>query len=171
MTKTLNEFLERLHELFYLDTEGNLIRRVSVNSRARKGEVISPSEDYYRTVGVDGSYYLMHRLVHYLNSGEWPDTVDHIDGDTSNCHPDNLRSATQQEQCRNRRTKSSTGYKGVHPSKSRYRARIWDGEKRIGLGSYLTKEAAAEAYNLKALELFGEFASLNVIKEHNEHYN
>jgi len=36
--------------------------------------------------------------------------------------------------------------------------------KRIGLGSYNSEEDAARAYNIKAVELFGEFAQLNDIE-------
>jgi hypothetical protein len=36
--------------------------------------------------------------------------------------------------------------------------------KRIYLGYYDDETEAAEAYNMKALELFGEFANLNKIE-------
>ena len=37
------------------------------------------------------------------------------------------------------------------------------GKSRISLGRYSTEEEAAVAYNQKAVELFGEFARLNVL--------
>jgi hypothetical protein len=56
-----------------------------------------------------------------------------------------------------------TGFKGVQfdKRKSRYYARITAYGKTYGLGGYSTAEAAARAYDAKAIELFGEFALLN----------
>lgn len=68
---------------------------------------------------------------------------------------------------RGRNKNNKSGYKGVHWSTrdKRWVSRInltIDGIPKVfSLGNYLTKEAAAEAYNKKAKELFGEFAYLN----------
>jgi hypothetical protein len=40
--------------------------------------------------------------------------------------------------------------------------------KVIYLGMYKTKEEAALVYNKKAVELFGEFAQLNIINKSNK---
>jgi hypothetical protein len=45
----------------------------------------------------------------------------------------------------------------------KFDVRIGTNNKNIYLGSYITEEQAAEAYNKKAIELFGEYAKLNII--------
>ena len=79
----------------------------------------------------------------------------------------NLRWATNSENQMNK-TKSTnyTGrFKGVHfqSNRGKFRARIEKDGTKYNLGSFLTDEEAARAYNTKAIELFGDFACLNVV--------
>jgi hypothetical protein len=109
--------------------------------------------------------------VHVLVAREWvpnPDNkrcVDHADGDRFNNHHENLRYATQSENCRNRKKQvdSSSAYKGVcFDKKSRkWIAQIYMPGKHIHLGTFGIEREAGEAYNATALEHFGEFAKLN----------
>ena len=94
--------------------------------------------------------------------------TDHINGDTLDNRRSNLRICTNAENSRNcaRVTTSRSGYKGVHCAKANrsklpWRARIKHNYIEIQLGTFATKEEAARAYDKKAIELFGEFASLN----------
>lgn len=90
--------------------------------------------------------------------------VDHIDGDGLNNQDENLRHATHAENSRNRRLNrnNTTGYKGVTLEKGKYyRSRIRFNYKFINLGSFPTAIEAAQAYDTKALELFGRFARTN----------
>jgi group I intron endonuclease len=61
-----------------------------------------------------------------------------------------------------------TGYHGVYKikenTKKRFRAEIKFQNKKYRLGNYLTPEEAARAYDEKAIELYGEDASLNFSK-------
>lgn len=64
-------------------------------------------------------------------------------------------------------------YRGVFRERIRsggfkYRAQIGYGMEKITIGFYLTPEDAALAYNQKALELNGDFASLNTIRSEDE---
>jgi hypothetical protein len=70
---------------------------------------------------------------------------------------------------RRNQSKSSnkTGYRGVVKTGKKYQAFIYDGQKRIELGSYETPELAAEAYNKKSIELFGKTKGLNRIEQKN----
>ena len=59
----------------------------------------------------------------------------------------------------------SSKYKGVSLRKNtkKYRACIHINKKRYDLGSFNNEDDAARAYNIKAKELFGEFAYLNEV--------
>lgn len=112
-----------------------------------------------------GKEFLMHRVIAFAT----PDyQVDHIDGNKLNNQKSNLRLCTNSQNHMNKKlqSNSSSGYKGVSFEKSinRYRAYINFEGKRYNLKTHSTPEQAAEAYNLKAKELFGKFANLNDIQ-------
>ena len=115
----------------------------------------------------------IHRLV--MNP---PDDmyVDHINGDTLDNRKKNLRICTPRENRTNSRPRrdSLTGLKGVHIlSEHRlgtgfrsapFRAQIAHPDRRstkMHIGYYATTEEAAEAWDVKAVEFYGEFANLN----------
>jgi endogenous inhibitor of DNA gyrase (YacG/DUF329 family) len=113
---------------------------------------------------------LMHRVILERELGRTLNTdeeVDHIDGDGLNNLVSNLRPASRENNAQNiskrsaHRGKPSTSiYKGVsykHDTKKKWRARI--GHRLIG--RYGTEEEAANAYDIEALNAFGEFAKLN----------
>lgn len=98
--------------------------------------------------------------------------VDHRDGNPLNNSLSNLRLATRSQNCINapKPRNNTSGYKGVTFSQriGKWEARIgykWD---RKHLGYYSTAEEAAKAYNKAAVELFGEFAQLNVSQDGTE---
>ena len=89
--------------------------------------------------------------------------IDHIDRDKLNNQKSNLRIATPHQSSFNReRSRNSTGYKGVFEIRENiFRSAISYERKFIYLGAFTSSEDAARAYDKKAKELFGEFASLN----------
>jgi len=96
--------------------------------------------------------------------------IDHVEASqTLNNRRFNLRIATKAENPRNARkmAECTSIYKGVYwrKNRSRWRAEITFNGKHIILGSWKFEDEkdAARAYNKKAVELFGEFARLNVI--------
>lgn len=66
------------------------------------------------------------------------------------------------------KTENKLGYRGVVKDRKKYRAVIYQDRKPINLGSFDTAEEAAEAYNKKSVELFGQTRSLNVIKKNSK---
>ena len=110
-------------------------------------------------IGGKQRFVSMHRLIAGARMGE---VVDHINGNTLDNRQENLRRCTPAENMRNRRMrKTARRYKGVEPRRSRWCASIMlDGVQRR-LGGYETDVEAACAYDRAALELHGEFASLN----------
>ena len=93
--------------------------------------------------------------------------VDHIDRNTLNNQYANLRLVTRSQNHFNRPApKSNTSkYKGVayHKKNNKWVAQIRLKGKLIYLGSFLTAELAALAYNKAAVEMVGACAFLNLI--------
>lgn len=119
----------------------------------------------YSDGGVKGRHRIfLHRLVMDLSDDD-PRQVDHRNHDTLDCRKENLRIATRSQNQMNRykNLNNTSGFKGVswHKRDSEWRSQVVFEGRRIWLGRYRTKEEAAHAYDVKARELFGEFAVLN----------
>lgn len=108
-----------------------------------------------------GRWIRMHRLI----MGDPPGIeIDHIDGDGLNNVRTNLRRATstqQKQNCRGRGAQS--GFKGVRfdARTGKWTARIGVNHRSHYLGTFVTAEDAARAYDDAAVEHFGEYARLN----------
>lgn len=127
----------------------------------------------YQKIGIDGRPWLAHRLAWLIVYGEWPQgQIDHANGNRGDNRLANLRLATQTQNNGNtsRRSDNKSGYKGVahfpyDGRKKSWRAYININKKLRTIGYFLTAEDAARAYDLKATEVFGEFARLNFPRE------
>jgi hypothetical protein len=106
----------------------------------------------------------LHRLI--MNEPEGFD-IDHVNGNKLDNLRSNLRICSRQENNYNRgvRSDNTTGFRGVWFDKrtGRFRCEIKKEGKKYSLGTYKTAAEAANAYNYKATELFGEFAWLNEV--------
>jgi hypothetical protein len=95
------------------------------------------------------------------------DFIEHINGDKLDNRRENILPMTASERSQRRKTgKLKTfGYKGVfyHKNRNNYESRITIHGHRKSLGSYLTPEEAAQAYNEAARAYYGEKARLNNI--------
>lgn len=104
-----------------------------------------------------------HVLAWLYMTGEWPEhEVDHRDRCRSNNAFRNLREATESQSMWNTgiRSDNTSGHKGVywHGQAERWGAAIASAGKRVYLGLFDTKEAAAAAYRSASLERHGEFS-------------
>lgn len=106
----------------------------------------------------------VHRYLMGLNVGD-PWSVDHIDHNGLNNRKCNLRLATVSQNGANSRKRAGTSsnYIGVrwHKLARKWDARIHHGKKEIYLGLYESEEQAARVRDIRAREIFGEFAKLN----------
>lgn len=126
----------------------------------------NPNRVYaYAYLGGRDSREYLHRFIMKLRVGD-RFSVDHINGHTLDCRKANMRICKQGENARNQKTQSrpkSSIYKGVgwHKVHSAWRAYCKINKKSIHIGRFNTQVEAAAAYDLKALNIFGEFAKPN----------
>jgi hypothetical protein len=115
--------------------------------------------------GHNGSNFKAHRLAWLYVHGAWPSCdVDHINGDPTDNRIENLRLCTASQNARNRgpQVNNTSGFKGVWYNRQcgKYSADIWVNGKKVYLGLFPTKEAAAATYALANDKYHGEFGRL-----------
>lgn len=117
----------------------------------------------YTTYVITKSIIRLHRFLLDAKKGE---SVDHKDGNGLNNRRSNLRLCAPHQNSAyhlNGKRKSNTGYRGVRHNRYQngFRASITCRGVYYNLGSFRTAVEAAWAYDQKAIELLGEFATLN----------
>ena len=119
---------------------------------------------YFKDIKGKPKKLLMHRLI--MNTPQGMDT-DHINHNKLDNKRSNLRICTTSQNMMNTclSSKNTSGFKGVFWDKrnKKWGAHIGYKKKTLYLGIFKNKINAAKAYNLKALELFKDFACLNKI--------
>lgn len=153
--------IDRLHELFALDG-GVLVRKVTRCASARAGDRITGTNGLgYVQVMVDRQPMTAHRIVWAMVHGSWPNGhIDHINGDTADNRPENLREATHAENLQNRGLprNNTLGVKGVGvTANGKYVARVRAFNKTHHIGTFSSLAEAAKAYEEAAKRVFGEF--------------
>lgn len=111
---------------------------------------------------INYSRYMVHRIIWKIVTGCDPiNEIDHKDCDGMNNRWKNLREATRQQNCRNKRVSSDLLLpRGVERlPNGRYRARMHN-NGTIHLGVCDTPEQAHEMYCKFAGNLYGEFLNL-----------
>jgi len=116
-------------------------------------------------------FHLIHRLVakEFIENPEEKPYVDHINHDRTDNAITNLRWASKSQNAMNtkKRSNASSKYKGVnfHSRDKIWRAYVQIDGKQQYLGHYDNEKQAAARYNEEAVNLFGEYASLNDISD------
>lgn len=121
---------------------------------------------YYATRSIYGSEKKitmpLHRFILGITDPEIK--IDHKNRDGLICTRENMRIATnQQNACNQVGCNKSSHYKGVYYNKEKrmFSAQIKFNYKSRHIGHFRDEIEAAKAYDIKAKELFGEFAYLN----------
>ncbi len=114
--------------------------------------------------GVRQKNVRMHRVILDVPEGKF---IDHINHNGLDNRTANLRLATRQQNSWNKRKQEgncSSQYKGVTwlKSEGKWQVRIVCNGRKIFIGYFDDEKAAARAYDAKAKELFGDYASLNL---------
>jgi hypothetical protein len=113
----------------------------------------------FRENGEYSGYESLHRVLTRCPAGLM---VDHINGDTLDNRPENLRICSHAENMRNRKIHKNnrSGFKGVYFAKDRnkWRAQIRSAGKKFTLGYFSSPEAAHKEYVKAAAAHHGDFS-------------
>lgn len=118
---------DELSKIFYLDNDYNLLFKILPRNGVRP---LKPTSKKYRQVTYCGAKYQLHRLIWVLyNKKDAPHdmVVDHIDRNSRNNHPSNLRLFSYSSNSRNKEYRNdSSDMRYIYFSKKKliYRVRI-----------------------------------------------
>lgn len=114
--------------------------------------------DKYWKIKINYKSYRRHRLVYAFHTDEWPDMIDHKDGDKSNDKIENLRPSNASLNTHNSsKTWGEAGYRGVLRHRNKWLAQIYVNGKRIYLGLSDTPEEASQKYEQYKEEYVKQF--------------
>ena len=131
-----------------------LLSKLKWNVTKKKG-----AENYYYHTRLNGKWVKMHSLIIGAISGQ---SIDHINHITYDNRKSNLRIVSNSVNAHNRQKLTGTSrFKGVYKRGARWRSTIRFNHKSIDVGTFDSEIEAASAYDKKAVELFGEYASTN----------
>lgn len=114
----------------------------------------------YRSVGIKGKEYRVHRIIYLMQTGKWPDNqIDHIDRIKDNNRWTNLRDATPSENSCNVTTTNALGIKGIskHKHTGDYHAHITK-DKIVYQKAFKNLDDARDWIDNKRKLLHGDFA-------------
>lgn len=131
-TKNVNKAkqisISKLREVFWID--GNRLKWKTIPPGSRRNPIQAGYLDLngYYQVNLNYKMYYAHRVVFAIVHGRWPNgIIDHIDGNTTNNHPANLRDVTDSENNQNQKIRKDNvlGITGVSEhAKGGYQAEV-----------------------------------------------
>lgn len=119
------------------------------NTKSAGREVGTPMKSGHLRVRFGEAGFLVHRIIWLIEYGEWPEQIDHIDGNPANNRLSNLREVNQLLNCKNaaRRSDNQSGTTGISRAShsGRWVATISNDGQRVHLGQYKTLDEAVAA--------------------------
>lgn len=164
---TIGMTQEELKNTFYYE-DGNLFFKPFIGTRNRVSRLSNRKaghknkEGYYQMRLQHQRMYL-HRMIFLYHYGYLPEQVDHIDGNRGNNRIENLRAADYVlNSCNSKKRNDNTsGVKGVWycNRRNRWLAQFQYNKKKTHVGSFLSKEEAAQAIKTVREQIVKEFAN------------
>lgn len=154
---------QRLRELFDYDPETGLLTWRGKASRKHHPGMTAGTRHHSGAwqVRINGTIFLVHRIIWKWLHDEEPVVVEHRDGDEGNNREANLRAADTSLNGQNRRKVQGKKLpKGVYRNRQgKFVAQMKHQGSHFYLGIHETPEAAHKAYVEMAVLVFGEFAN------------
>ena len=138
--------------LFYCKLTGNLIWKdhwCYKTAQRLKGKIAGrKNKNYYLQIGFKYKRYMVHRIIFFIETGEQPDFIDHIDGNRSNNKFSNLRAVDNRKNQHNTLRQRQGKLVGCTFNKKlqKWKAQIKQNHKVKGLGYFNTELEAHERY-------------------------
>lgn len=155
---------QRLREAFsYCPATGDLRWKIRRKGKNRVGEIAGSITRGHVIVVFEMQRLFAHRIIWKMQTGaEAGSLIDHIDGDGANNRWANLRLADHKGNSCNSKlySNSTSGIKGVSydVARGKWCAYITVDQKKLQIGRFSSKQAAASARVSAADKLHGEFA-------------
>lgn len=134
------------------------------NAGQEAGSLHDSGGRIYRRVVIDGKRYYAHRIACAMHYGEWPEMVDHINGDGLDNRAANIRlsSATDNPKNQALHKDNKSGLSGVrwNAAREQYYARI--GHTRLGEYGTLLDAAAARISAEKRMGYIGAIGRVSL---------
>lgn len=140
---------------------GQLFWKARGKSRRYKKPVGWEAPNGYLRVEIARRTYAVHRIIWVMHGNQPAETIDHINGNVTDNRIENLRAATQAQNCMNRRQRydNKSGVKGVHwdKNKKKWIAGVTLNGRLHYAGYFDCKSEAANAVAALRQQLHGEF--------------
>jgi hypothetical protein len=146
---------------FVDDEDYNTLSKFTWRAQIRNGKLLAVVRSVQLSNPRKVRHYFLHREI--LNITDSKVFVDHKDLNPLNNQKNNLRPCNRTQNTRNQglNKNNTSGFKGVMRSKSKFKAVIKISNKKCHIGQFKTAKEAADAYDKRAKEAFGEFAKTN----------
>jgi hypothetical protein len=144
--------VDRLRELLDYSPASGQFTWLTTRGRAGAGSVAGAIHKYgYQVIQIDGKGYGAHRLAWLFIYGDFPEVIDHINGDRADNRIENLRNVDHQINAENRkgpRLGKKIALMGVKKQTvgNSFWASIKVKGEVVALGGFPTAELAHEAY-------------------------
>lgn len=159
--------IEQLNEFFLYDEQTGVFtwKKSRPTNNAKVGNVAGyRTPKNYIILRLLGFKFFAHHAAFALKTGKWPNKkmeIDHVNRVPDDNRISNLRECSRGQNICNRKAQKNNklGVKGVHIHKGKYCATIRINNKPYHIGYFNNLEDAKNAYQLKAIEIYGDFAT------------